>query len=159
MPGSPVLHDFLPEFAQVHVHWVHWWCYLTILSSAPLSSFCLQYFPAFQGLFQWVSCSHQVAKSEDYLTHCRIILCCVCVSCSVMSDSLWPHGLQSVHGILQARILEGVASSFSRGSSWPRDWTQVSHIAGRFFTTWATSETYTYFVENCWNEQSCSGVG
>ena len=40
-----------------------------------------------------------------------------------------------VHGILQARILEWVAFPFSRGSSQPRDWTQVSHIAGRFFTT------------------------
>ena len=39
-----------------------------------------------------------------------------------------------VHGILQARILEWVAFSFSRRSSQPRDWTQVSHIAGRFFT-------------------------
>ena len=39
-----------------------------------------------------------------------------------------------VHGILQARILEWVAFSFSRGSSQPRDWTQVSHTAGRFFT-------------------------
>ena len=37
----------------------------------------------------------------------------------------------SVHGILQARILEWVAIPFSRGSSWPRDRTQVSHIAGR----------------------------
>ena len=37
-----------------------------------------------------------------------------------------------VHGILQARILEGVAFSYSRGSSHPRDRTQVSHIAGRF---------------------------
>ena len=36
------------------------------------------------------------------------------------------------HGILQARILEWVAFSFSRGSSQPRDWTQVSHFAGRF---------------------------
>ena len=44
----------------------------------------------------------------------------------------------SVHGILQARILEWVAMSFSRESSWPRDRTQVSHIAGRFFTIWAT---------------------
>ena len=44
----------------------------------------------------------------------------------------------SVHGILQARILEWVAISFSRGSSWPRDWTQVSYIAGRLFTIWAT---------------------
>ena len=42
--------------------------------------------------------------------------------------------------ILQARILEWVASSFSRGSSWPRDWTQVFHIAGRFFTIWVTRE-------------------
>ena len=60
-------------------------------------------------------------------------------SCSVMSDSLQPHGLYIVHGI-QARILEWVAFPFSRGSSQPRDWTQVSHIAGRFFTSWATRE-------------------
>ena len=46
----------------------------------------------------------------------------------------------SVHGILQAKILEVVAMPFSRGSSWPRDWTQVSGIAGRFFTIWATRE-------------------
>jgi len=43
----------------------------------------------------------------------------------------------SVHGILQARILEWVAISFSRRSSWPRDRIWVSHIAGRFFTIWA----------------------
>ena len=46
----------------------------------------------------------------------------------------------SVHGISQARILKWVAISFFRGSSWPRDWTWVSSIAGRFFTTWATKE-------------------
>ena len=40
-----------------------------------------------------------------------------------------------VHGILQARILEWVAFPFSRGSSQPRDRTQVSRIAGRFFTS------------------------
>ena len=45
-----------------------------------------------------------------------------------------------VHGIFQARILEWAAISFSRGSSQPRDWTQVSHIAGRRFTLWATRE-------------------
>ena len=44
----------------------------------------------------------------------------------------------SVQGILQARVLEWVAISFSRGSSWPRDQTQVSCTAGRFFTNWAT---------------------
>ena len=46
----------------------------------------------------------------------------------------------TVHRILQARILEWVAVPFSRGSSQPRDQTQVSHIAGRFFTSWATRE-------------------
>jgi len=40
----------------------------------------------------------------------------------------------SVHGILQARILEWVAISFSRASSQPRAQTQVSHISGKFFT-------------------------
>ena len=45
-----------------------------------------------------------------------------------------------VHGILQARILEGVAIPLSRGSSWPRDQMWVSCIAGRFFTIWATRE-------------------
>ena len=44
----------------------------------------------------------------------------------------------SVHGIFQARILEWVAISFSRGSSRPGDWTWVSCIAGRFFTVWTT---------------------
>ena len=46
----------------------------------------------------------------------------------------------SVHGILQARTLEWVAISFSRGSSQPRNQTQVSCIAGRFFTNWAIRE-------------------
>ena len=48
----------------------------------------------------------------------------------------------SVHGIFQASVLEWLAISFSRGSSWPRDQTQVSHIAGRHFTLWATREAH-----------------
>ena len=43
-----------------------------------------------------------------------------------------------VHEILQARILEWLAVPFSRGSSQPINQTQLSHIAGRFFTDWAT---------------------
>ena len=46
----------------------------------------------------------------------------------------------SVHGILQAGVLEWVAIAFSRGSSQPRNRTQVSRIAGRRFTIWATRE-------------------
>ena len=51
----------------------------------------------------------------------------------------------SVDGILQASILEWVAISFSRGSSRPRDRTQVSHVAGRCFNLWATRELCTNF--------------
>ena len=50
----------------------------------------------------------------------------------------------TVHGILQARILEWVASPFSRGSSQPRDWTQLSRTAGGFFTSWAMREAHEY---------------
>ena len=53
-----------------------------------------------------------------------------------------------VHGILQARILEWVAFPFSRGSSQPRDWTQVSRIEGRFFTIWATREALNPWLRN-----------
>ena len=59
------------------------------------------------------------------------------ILCNPMDCS--PPG-SSVHGILQARILEWVAIPFSRGSSQPRDWTWVSCIAGGFFTVWATRE-------------------
>ena len=63
-------------------------------------------------------------------------------ACSVTSDFLWPRGLwppgSSVHEILQARILEWVDNSFSRGSSQPRDRSpspESPALAGRFFTT------------------------
>ena len=56
---------------------------------------------------------------------------------SVVSYSLPPHGL---HGLLQARILKWVALPFSRRSPQPRDPTQVSHIGGGVFTSWATRE-------------------
>ena len=46
----------------------------------------------------------------------------------------------SVHGIFQARVLEWIAVSFSRGSSQPRNRSRVSHIAGRYFTIWANRE-------------------
>ena len=73
---------------------------------------------------------------------------CVCVHahsvaqlCPALCDPMdcSPRG-SSVHGILQARILEWVAMASSRGSSRPRDQTQVSCIAGRFFTMWASWE-------------------
>ena len=78
----------------------------------------------------------------------KYIRCCYsveCVHCSVMSDSLRPHCLcppgSSVHGILQARILEELVIPFSSGSYWPRDRIWVSHTAGRFFIIWDTTST------------------
>jgi len=78
---------------------------------------------------------------------------CVCVLCVCqllshiwLSATSWtgaPLG-SHVHGILQARILEWVAISFSRGSSQPKDWPHVSCLAGRFFTIWATREAWCY---------------
>ena len=62
------------------------------------------------------------------------------------TDFDFPHPMDyTVHVILQARILEWVDFPFSRGSSQPRDRTQVSCIAGRFFTSWATRETQEYW--------------
>ena len=57
-------------------------------------------------------------------------------SCLTLRD---PMGYTD-HGILRARILEWLAFPFCRGSSQPRDQTQVSHVAGGFFTSWATKE-------------------
>ena len=75
-------------------------------------------------------------------------MCCV-LSRSVVSDSLRPHGVQAQAPlsmqILQARILEWVAMPSSRGSSQPKDQTQVSCIAGRFFINWATREAQEYW--------------
>ena len=61
-------------------------------------------------------------------------------SCLTLCDPM----AYEVDGILQARILEWIAFPFSRGSSQPRDWTQVSRIAGGFFTSWATREAQEY---------------
>ena len=57
----------------------------------------------------------------------------------------------TVHGILQARIQEWVAVPFSKGSSQPRDRTQVSRIVGWFFTTWAAKEALILLIsEQLW---------
>ena len=86
----------------------------------------------------WVTCSRcsdsrflvQESESESHSVSCLTL--CDPMDCIV-------------HGILQARMLEWVAVPFSRGSSWPRDWTEVSRIASRFFTSWATREAPKYW--------------
>ena len=90
---------------------------------------------------------------------------CVCVLVTQSSPTLWdpmdcgPPG-SSVHGILQARILEWFAISSFRGSSQPSDRTWVSCIIGRFFTIWATREVHivTNFKISIYNGRKLSIV-
>ena len=90
--------------------------------------------------FKWgdVLCTVQVigTHSIHYSQMC-VLVAQSCLSLCNPVDCSSPGS--SVHGIFQARILEWVAFPFSRGSSQPRDWTQV-FIAGRFFTVWVTRE-------------------
>ena len=87
------------------------------------------------------------AWAQHYLFHLNSTLCCssaeseVAQLCPTLCDPMdcsLPGS--SVPGILQARILEWVAISFSRGSPWPKDRTRVSCITGRRLTVWATGE-------------------
>ena len=81
----------------------------------------------------------------------EVICVCVCVCVCVVLGTLWcptvcdpmesPPG-SSVHGVLQARILEWVTMPSSRGFSWPRDQTWVSCMAHRFFTIWAIRKLF-----------------
>ena len=83
---------------------------------------------------EWVTICPLIGSGSGvtqlYLTPCEPI------DCSLPGSS--------VHGIVQARVLEWVAISFSRGSSWPRDWTWVSRIVDRCFTIWATRKVSLY---------------
>ena len=65
-------------------------------------------------------------------------------SCPTLCDPMDCSPPES-SGILQEGILEWVAMPSSRGSSQPRDQTQMSHIAGGFFTVWATREAQEYW--------------
>ena len=67
------------------------------------------------------------------------------VKVAQLCPTLWDPMGYTVHGILQARILDWVAIPFSRGSSQPRDWSKVSCIVGRFFNSWATREAQEYW--------------
>ena len=102
------------------LHWEH-----GVLATGPLGQ-------SLTRIFDWGVNTR--AGRDPFIYMCVL----VAQSCLSLCDPMYcsPTGF-SVHGILQARILEWVAIPFSRGSSWPRDQTLVSCIAGRFFTTWA----------------------
>ena len=73
-----------------------------------------------------------------YCMKVKVLVAQLCLTLCDPVDCSLPGSC--VHRISQARILEWVAISFSRGSSQPRDWTWVFFTAGRFFTFWATRE-------------------
>ena len=87
---------------------------------------------------KWGRCGHMCVECNyTYILYMPVhgwvaqlcLTLCDFIDCSLPGSS--------VHGILQARILEWLPFS---SPSWPRDWTRVSCIAGRFFTIWATRE-------------------
>ena len=85
----------------------------------------------------------RASESHSALCVCVCVCMCMLVTQSCLNFATpWTVACQAPlsMAILQARILEWVAMPFSRGSSWPRDWTQVSNIAERFFTIWTTWE-------------------
>ena len=117
---------------------------------------------------QWAK-NHRRENTNDQLSESEVAQSCPTL-CDPMDCSL-PSS--SVHGIFQAIVLEWIAISFSRGSSLPRDQTQVSCIVDRCFTIWATREvlsqwpvnispnllgvreiksmvTMKYFIQSCW---------
>ena len=90
---------------------------------------------------------HASTETQPQLACDLAVRVCKRSVASIVSDPLRPHGLQPARllcpWILQSRILEWVPMLSSRGSSWPRDWTNISCIAVRFFTQWATWEALT----------------
>ena len=121
-----VTSSFLFKILCIYLYWsiVDLWCCVSFRCPAPWFSYtfiCV------------CTCSFSI------LFHYSLLL--VSPSCLTLCDTMdcsLPGS--SAHGILQARILEWVAMSSSRGSSRPRDQTQVSHTAGILFTIWAIRE-------------------
>ena len=102
-------------------------CFLRVLKSQMCAALCQMLFCInWYDRFSLSACLYWVLKVK------------VTQSCPTLCDTRD----YTVHGILQARILEWVAFPFSRGSFQPRDQTQVSYTSGRFFTSWATREAH-----------------
>ena len=102
---------------------------------------CYIFLPEFQDPLRWPCSWPLTAHGWKHQIDSGKVKVKVIQSCPVLCNPMD----YTVHGILQARILEWVAFPFCRGSSQPRDRTQVYHIAGRFFTNWATREAQEYW--------------
>ena len=103
-----------------------WWIPAFLLTISSLTNPCISSYI----YSEWTACQPK-SESESLVAQSCLTLCNP-MDCSLPGSSF--------RGIFQAIVLEWVAISFSRGSSWPRNRTQVSHIVGRRFTIWATRE-------------------
>ena len=106
------------------------WFYIELFNVKDVNIFAYTYLPYLHWKCVCLSLSIFVSRSV-------VLTSCDPIDCS-------PPGT-SIHGILQARTLEWVATPFSRGSCQPRDWTQASCIACRFFTTDASGNDLQIF--------------
>ena len=115
---------------------------------------------------------HGVAKSRTRLSNFHSLTSCCLPAILKLFISEVPQSCptlwtpmdcslpgSSFHGILQARVLEWGAISFSRGSSWPRDQTLVSSIPGRHFNLWATREVQKQFIGLHFSLVRCPSLG
>ena len=117
------------------------WKFFESKYNSELSNFCQYYVPisnSFQVAIE--GNGHKVARCPCVqlwpLWQSEKSKCKAAQLCPTLCDPMD----YTVHGILQSSILAWVVVPFSRGSSQPRDWTQVSSFAGRFFTSWAIRE-------------------
>ena len=99
----------------------------------PVSFTATKYYLLYTGFIEISFTYHTI---HPYKVKSKKVKVKVTQSCPTLCDPID----YTVQGILQARILEGVAVPFSRGSSQPRDQTQASRIAGGFFTSRATGK-------------------
>ena len=111
----------------------------------PLPYSCLENLHGQRSLEGYSPCGSKELYSTEWLNAAQYSMFhCMCSALSHvwLFATPWTVALQAPLSmqILQARILEWVAISFSRGSSRPKNWTPVSCIAGRFFTDWAIRE-------------------
>ena len=140
------------------------WEYMAVknMTANKIRCCCLDSCPSADSSSHFCFCSSQICPpvqtSIQWKRHTKvlylsvIVKMCVCLvaqSCPTLCHPMVcsPPG-SSIHGILQARILERVAIHFSRGSSWARDWTWVSCITCKFFTVWAHGKSIMNFFLN-----------
>jgi len=129
-----ICHGVMEQDAMILVLWM--------MSFKP--AFSLPSFTFIKKLFSFSSLSSIRVVSSAYLK-VKIEVAQLRLTLHSPMDCSLPGS--SAHEIFQARVLEWVAISFSRGSSWPRDQTWVSHIVGRCLTIWTIKEVISEVID------------